>query len=457
MNIFVPYGRDGSLSVAVPDANLIGVYRPRTESEVRLRGNWPDDLTPGTRAETADETAAMEQKRIAWALDNPVESLTLEDMIVAIPTQARRYRVAIGVDDFTRPTPTRKALLPLLARLEAAGVRDDEIVIIFATGSHRAQTDDERAFLVGVDVLARYRCVDHDAYDTPNLVDLGTTRAGTPVVMNRLAVEAGLRLLIGFVKPHCMAGYAGGGKTLLPGMCSIETINVNHGFVSTAHPRSLAGVIEGNPIRADIEEVSDWLGATFILNMVVNNRKEVLAAYAGHVVAAHRKAVAVLDQLARVAVPETADIVIGAASFPTDNSLYQNSNVVMNIGRVERPIIKPGGTIIMSGRCPEGIGTQAFYDLVRTADSPAYLLECIAKSPTYLKDQYVAQMWAIMNQMYRIIVVSEGISDSVAAQMWVRRAPDLDTALAWAVVERGAGARVAVLPEAAYTIAERPA
>src|SRR5947209_6395382 len=145
MDINVPYGRGGSLRVTVPDANLIGVFRPRTERDVCLQGEWPNVLTPGLRDETPDEIAAMEQARIAWALDHPVASPMLEEVLAATPAQAGHYRVAICVDDFTRPTPTRKALLPLLARLERAGVGDEEIIIIFATGSHRAQTDAERA------------------------------------------------------------------------------------------------------------------------------------------------------------------------------------------------------------------------------------------------------------------------------------------------------------------------
>jgi nickel-dependent lactate racemase len=426
VRIPLPYGKEGVLECCLPEEALIEIVQRRPV-----------------------EPAKNEYQCILDAFQNPVGARPLAE------TARAAKRIVVVVDDITRPTPTQKALVPLFDCLREAGVSEKQIAIVFATGSHRRQTLEEWRYLVGEEIASRCRLVDHQATAEHSLVDLGESSSGLPVILNRQTAEADLRILVGFIKPHSMAGYAGGSKSLLPGVAGLKTILALHSVKNTAHPGCRLGVIEGNPMRIALEQAcKEKIGPTFILNLVVDKQKRVLFAVAGDQVAAHREAVTLFDRMGLIPVREVADIAIVACGFPSDISLYQGTNATAAPIRLAQPIVKRGGTIILVGRFYEGVGAKGFENLILDANNPLELLERIETSPEPLPDQGAAQHWIEITQNYRLLMVSEGFSSEMATRFWCTKMNSMAEGLRAAGVGNKPQPRVVVLADAPYTIAE---
>ncbi len=418
------YGKE-KLAVDLPEQNLIGVIEPR---EVDV---------------PQDETAVIQD-----ALRGPIGLPPLEEL--ALPGQ----KVAIVVDDNTRPTPTARMLPLILAELQQAGVRDEDITIVFANGAHRQQTREEQTQLVGAEAIARYRVCDHNCHDRSQLSYMGATASGTPVHVNHFVAEADLRILTGLIKPHCQAGYSGGGKAILPGVSSIETIIADHNYEAIIHPRAIFGVIDGNPMRRAIEEAAHLLAPCFILNVILNRDKHIIGAVAGDMIKAHRVGVQKLDWFVRVPVPEVADIIVAGCSHPTSVNMYQAANAATVCTRLIRPIVKRGGVIIVAAPCPEGIGDGPFYQLVREAATAQEVIDKVAQPGFFMHDQWEAQLWATVLTYCQVYFVTDGITADRVREMKAAPYPSVAGALQAALSEQGSDARILVVPDAPYTIPE---
>ncbi len=416
------YGKE-KLAVDLPAQNLIGVIEPR---EVDV---------------PQDETAVMRD-----ALLNPIGLPTLKEL--ALPGQ----KVAIVVDDNTRPTPTARMLPLILAELQQAGVRDEDITIVFANGAHRQQTREEQTQLVGAEAIARYRVYDHNCHDRSQLSYMGVTASGTPVHVNHFVAGADLRILTGLIKPHCQAGYSGGGKAILPGVSSIETIIADHNYESIIHPKAIFGVIDGNPMRRAIEEAAHLLAPCFILNVILDRDKHIVDAVAGDMIRSHRVGVQKLDRFVRVPVPEAADIIVAGCSHPTSVNLYQAANAATVCTRLIRPIVKRGGVIIVAAPCPEGIGDGPFYQLVRDAATAQEVIDKVAQPGFFMHDQWEAQLWATVLTYCQVYFVTDGITADRVREMKAAPYPSVAGALQAALSEQGSDARILVVPDAPYTI-----
>jgi nickel-dependent lactate racemase len=418
------YGKE-KLAVDLPEQNLIGVIEPR---EVDV---------------PQDETAVIQD-----ALRGPIGLPPLEEL--ALPGQ----KVAIVVDDNTRPTPTARMLPLILAELQQAGVRDEDITIVFANGAHRQQTREEQTQLVGAEAIARYRVCDHNCHDRSQLSYMGATASGTPVHVNHFVAEADLRILTGLIKPHCQAGYSGGGKAILPGVSSIETIIADHNYEAIIHPRAIFGVIDGNPMRRAIEEAAHLLAPCFILNVILDRDKHIIGAVAGDMIKAHRAGVQKLDWFVRVPVPEVADIIVAGCSHPTSVNMYQAANAATVCTRLIRPIVKRGGVIIVAAPCPEGIGDGPFYQLVREAATAQDVIDKVAQPGFFMHDQWEAQLWATVLTYCQVYFVADGITADRVREMKAAPYPSVAGALQAALSEQGSDARILVVPDAPYTIPE---
>lgn len=418
------YGKE-KLAVDLPEQNLIGVIEPR---EVDV---------------PQDETAVIQD-----ALRCPIGLPPLEEL--ALPGQ----KVAIVVDDNTRPTPTARMLPLVLAELQQAGVRDEDITIVFANGAHRQQAREEQTQLVGAEAIARYRVCDHNCHDRSQLSYMGATASGTPVHVNHFVAEADLRILTGLIKPHCQAGYSGGGKAILPGVSSIETIIADHNYEAIIHPRAIFGVIDGNPMRRAIEEAAHLLAPCFILNVILNRDKHIIGAVAGDMIKAHRVGVQKLDWFVRVPVPEVADIIVAGCSHPTSVNMYQAANAATVCTRLIRPIVKRGGVIIVAAPCPEGIGDGPFYQLVREAATAQEVIDKVAQPGFFMHDQWEAQLWATVLTYCQVYFVTDGITADRVREMKAAPYPSVAGALQAALSEQGSDARILVVPDAPYTIPE---
>lgn len=388
-----------------------------------------------------------EEEAITRAIKNPIEMESLEKL------SAPGQKVAIVVDDITRPTPTHKFLPPIVKELESAGIRDKDITIVFATGSHRFHTNEEKEFLLGAEYASRFKAIDHNASDKEAMVFLGHTSRGTPVEVNKRVAGADLKILTGSIKPHSYAGYSGGGKSLLPGVCSMDTVIADHDYDSTLHPNALVGHMEGNPIRVDIEEAALLVDNCFIVNGILNSKKEIVSVVAGDMIKAHREGARLLDSWAKVPVKGPADIVIAGCSHPTSISYYQAINAISHCVRIPEPIVRPGGTVIVAAPCPDGVGSDGpFYDLVKEANSPDEVLEKLRQPGFFAHDQWAAQSYCGDLMVVNLIMVTDAIDKKTVEEMLATYAPSIQVALEMALEKLGPGSKVVVISDSPYII-----
>ncbi|MCP4397465.1 MAG: nickel-dependent lactate racemase, partial [bacterium] len=280
----------GEIEVSIPDRNLRGILKPKTPS-VEL----------------------SEHDTLSQALAHPIGAAPLGGIVKA------GEKVAIVTSDITRPMPTAKVLPPVVDTLNRAGITDSDITVVFGLGIHRKHTPDEHAILVGRELYERLTCVDSDPAD---VVHLGATSRGTPVDLFRPVVEADRRICLGNIEYHYFAGFSGGMKAIMPGISTREAIQANHSRMVEA--AATTGRLGGNPVREDIEEVFQFLPVDYLLNVVLDEQKQIVNAFAGDVYQAHRAGCRYLDSLYNVEIEQPADIVlVTPGGFPKDMNLYQ--------------------------------------------------------------------------------------------------------------------------------------
>jgi nickel-dependent lactate racemase len=326
VDVWLPYGKS-DVCVRIPARNLLGSIEPKQVSAA------------------TDANAEIER-----ALKEPIGSKRLNE--IAQPN----CKIAIVVDDFTRSTPSHIMLPPVLAELNNAGVEDENITIIFGSGTHRAVKLKEAERILGVEVVDRVKTISHDC-NAQDLVPVGKTRHGTNVQVNRVFAEADVKVLIGDVNLHYYAGYGGGRKSVMPAISCKDTISHNHAMLLDANART--GVLENNPVHEDMTEAARLARVDFILNVVTNSKGEIVKAFAGDLEQAFLEATKLVDEMYRVPVDRRADIVVvSPGGYPADIDLYQAYKALDNALEV----VKRGGTIILVAECPEGHGNEVFYD-----------------------------------------------------------------------------------------------
>jgi len=327
VDVWLLYGKT-DVCVRVPTRNFLGSIEPKEKSGV------PD--------------AETEIKR---ALREPIGSEALGD--IAKP----EHKVAIVVDDATRPAPSHLMVPPILDELNMAGVKDENITVIFGCGGHRAVTREEAVRLLGEEILNRVKTISHDC-KAQDLVYVGKTKKhGTKVYLNRVFAEADVKILTGDVCLHYYAGYGGGRKSVLPAVSGEETIKHNHAML--LHSKAKTGILEGNPVHEDMVEAAKLAKVDFILNVVVNGKGEIVRAFAGDLEQAFFEGTKLVDEMYRIHVDRKADIVIvSPGGYPVDVNLFQAYKGVDNALEV----VKRGGVIVLVAECPGGHGNQVFYD-----------------------------------------------------------------------------------------------
>ncbi len=280
------------------------------------------------------------------ALENPIGSPRLRDIVK--PGE----KIAIVTSDITRPMPTYKVMPDLLDELEMAGVNFEDVTLVFALGSHRKQTEEEKKILAGDLAYRKINVVDSDPDDC---IHMGVTSNGTPVDITRVVAQADRRIAIGNIEFHYFAGYSGGAKAIMPGVSTPAAIQSNHKMM--IREEACAGRLEGNPVREDIEEAGRICGIDFILNVVLDEHKNIVKIVAGDSIKAHREGVKFLDKLYTKEIDSRADIVIvSQGGAPKDLNLYQTQKALDN----SKHAVKDGGIIILIGSCAEGFGEHTF-------------------------------------------------------------------------------------------------
>ncbi|HSD67540.1 MAG TPA: nickel-dependent lactate racemase [Vicinamibacteria bacterium] len=416
MKVHLQYGRQG-LDVEVPGADVT-VVEPR--------------FVPGLK----DEGAAFRE-----AVRRPIAARPLGEIV------GEGDRVAVVIPDLTRPLPSDRLLPWLLAEL--AHVPAGRVTIVNGTGSHRANSPDELAAMVGHDVLRHYRIVNHTAHDPATLRPAGRSRDGETVYLNREYVEADRRIVLGFIEPHFMAGFSGGYKGVFPAVADIASIMRYHDARTIGDPRSTWGLLEGNPTQAIVRHNGSLLPLDFCVNVTLNRRREITRFFCGDPMAAHEAGCAFSKATAMVACARAYPIVVTTNSgYPLDQNLYQTVKG-MSAGA---QIVEGGGYIATASRCNDGFPEHGnFKRLLFDHASPRAVLETIEAPGFSLYDQWEAQLLALIRLKARVGLLSE-LPDEDVRRAHLDPIADVGAAVARELDRIGRDAPVAVLPEGPQTI-----
>jgi nickel-dependent lactate racemase len=402
----------------------------KKEIEVRIPGkNYLATLMPKYRPGAKDEAGEIRR-----ALENPIGTPRLCEI-------ARGKKSAvIVVNDITRPTATYRLLPPLLEELRAAGIGDDQILFLVATGTHRDNTREELEGMLGKEILERFRVLNHHCQDESIMVDLGKTRDGIPVVINRLFMDAEVKILTASIAPHQAAGFSGGRKSVLPGLASITTLKMHHGY-SCRPEKPAMGWVDGNMFHENALEAAKMAGTHFILNTVQNHRKEITAVVAGDVEKAWLEGVKISRQIFEVKVPHEVEIVITTpGGFPKDIDLYQSQKSMA----AAEMVVKEGGTVILPAECKDGIGARGFFDWMAAASCPQDVID------RFIREGYSigsSKAWLFSRCLKRaeVILVTKCIDDITLEKMFARRADSIEEAVRMALARHGENAKIVLM------------
>ena len=394
-----------------------------------------DRLLPRAAIPAADETAVVRE-----ALEHPIGTAPLRE--IAHPGE----RVAIVVNDITRLTRTDLLLPPIIDTLNAAGIPDRDIFIVFALGIHRAQTDDERKLIVGEKIYARIRCFDHISTDTANLVELGTTSFGNRVEINRQVWEADRIILTGEIIYHLIAGYSGGRKSLFPGVAGFHTTTFNHRMIFD--PNCRVGKLDGNPAHEDLLEACRMADPDFMVNVVLSPDGKLIRVVAGHYDLAHREGCRTVDRMLRVEIEAPYDVAIASAGgFPLDIDLRQAHKGLENACHA----LRPGGSILFYAECPGGAGIRSFEEYVGRYRDDFEMREALSRE--FVVGGHKAFWVARLGRLYNVHLVSGLDPDFVRRCHFTPVSPgEHETALRHLLQQAGPEARVALIPYSGFTL-----
>ncbi len=420
MRVHLEYGRTG-LDVELPDRSVI-----RT-------------LSYKSVAPLPNPDAALLE-----VLQNPTRSPPLAQIA------AGRRDACILICDVTRPVPNEMMLRPILQILEENGIARENILILIATGLHRPNEGDELTEMVGRFIADRYRVENHHGQRLDEHTYLGESPRGVPIWLDTRYVQADLKITVGLIEPHFMAGFSGGRKLICPGIAALETVKVWHSPAFLEHPRADSAVLDGNPVHAENTWIARRAGCDFIVNVVIDAQRRPLKFVAGDMEQAFLEGCEFVRGIVIDTVPEPVDIVVtSCAGYPLDTTFYQS---VKGMGAA-LPIVKQGGTIILAASMSEGIGSPQFRSLFEENASLEDFMEKI------LGDYFVMDQWQLekMGQVCRkakVRVVSDGLPAETLNRLFVESAPSVEAAVAQALEEYGPDAKIAVIPKGPYVVAQ---
>lgn len=419
MNISLPYGRT-HLEADIPHSRLCAILCSRL-----------DEARP----------SASVQELICQAMQTPVQSPGLEVL------SRGKKAIVLLASDHTRPVPSKVIVPPMLNAIRQ-GSPNANITILVATGCHRGTTQAELEEKFGRELVRTERIEVHDSTDDANMVMLGTLPSGGPLWVNRRAAEADLLVSEGFIEPHFFAGFSGGRKSVLPGVCARRTVLANHCAAFIASPYARAGCLDQNPIHTDMLWAAKRAGLRFIVNVVLNTRHEVIGAFAGDCDAAHRAGTAFLRDLCGVPAC-SADIVITSnGGYPMDQNLYR---AVKGLSTAEC-VCREGGVIIMASACEDGHGGQEFVNAFAGAKSIPQILKDIEAVPASetRPDQWQSQILARILAKHHVIMVSQAPDELVRA---MRMTPAHSIGQAMEIADNFVpGGHIAVIPDGVSTL-----
>lgn len=415
MEVFLAYGKDG-LKINVPE---------------RAKIVEPKHV----------ESAEDDHQLVLNALRNPIGTKPLKEMVKSTD------KVVIVISDITRPTPNHKLVPWILEELPHVPI--ENVTIINGTATHRDQTTEEFVAMLGEKVVDTVRIINHHCHENEELKQVGTSRFGCEVFLNKEYAEADFKIVTGFIEPHFFAGFSGGPKGVMPGIAGIETILTFHNAKMIGHPLATWGIIENNPLQEMAREVNGFCPPDFLLNVALNGKKEITNVFAGELVAAHAAGCAYVKEHAMIECDQRYDVVITTNSgYPLDQNLYQ---AVKGINAAQK-VVKKGGTIICAAECIEGMPEHGnFVKILDMRNTSTELLEMINEPSFKMFDQWEAQRLAMMLEWAEVYIYSTLPDESVRIAM-LKPTKSIEKTLQELADKYGDMMSIAVLPLGPLTI-----
>lgn len=422
-NFELDYGSTKA-KVSIEDKNLLGVIESK----------------PFTVLESEDKITLN-------ALQNPIGSPRLKELVNPGET------VCLVIPDVTRAwQKTDKFLYKIVEELNNGGVKDKNITIISALGSHRKQGRDEHVKLLGEELAKRFEVIDHDCFDEDNLVYLGETTYGTPVKVNRKAYECDHIILTGGIVYHFLAGWGGSRKTILPGISSYQTIMKNHSLTLNENlgegknPNVRSGKLKGNPVHEDMMQAAAFLRPTFMFNVIVDTKGSIVSAVSGSYIEAFYEGCNIVEKLDSINISEKADLVIATAGgYPKDINFYQTSKTIMNA----KEAVKEGGTIIILSQCSEGLGgNEDVKNMILNYDNLLEREKELRREYSISKD--VAYIFCDVASKSDVIFVSD-LDPNLVKKANITVVKTVEEALKLTYKKKGSNLKTYIMPHAANT------
>jgi nickel-dependent lactate racemase len=416
MRIPLPYDKK-RIPVDIDDQNFVGSLVSKVES-------YGPDKSPAELVEAS--------------LDNPIGSPKLEDLVKS------KKNIVIISSDHTRPVPS-KIITPILLRRIRVAQPSADIKILVATGFHRPSTQEELVDKYGQEIVDHEQIIMHVSTDDAAMAKIGTLPSGGELIVNGVVVDADLVLSQGFIEPHLFAGFSGGRKSVLPGISSYKTIMANHCAEFINSPYARPGILEGNPIHKDMLYAAKTAGLRFIINVILNSERQIIASFAGDLEEAHVEGCKFLGSLAAVNKVPCDITVVTNGGYPLDQNIYQ---AVKGLTSAEAAN-KEGGVIIMVAGLSDGTGGKGFYNNLAQVKDPKEFLDHVShvgRNHT-VPDQWESQVLARILSRHHVIIVSDLIKPEIVTAMHMEHARSFDEALRRAYELQGRTAKIAVIPD----------
>jgi len=420
MRVRLDYGRDG-IEVELPDENVVGILSLRETQAV-----------------------ANPVSEVRNALAHPIGSPPLSELARG------RGNACIVVCDITRPVPNPIILPEILAVLREAGIPNAQVKILNATGTHRPNTPDELRQMLGDEAVDTCQIINHVCTDAADMVDLGESPNGVPIRLNRHYVHADLKLTVGMIEPHFMAGYAGGRKMVMPGVAALETVQAWHSPKFLEHPLATNGEVKGNPVHEEALWIANQCRPDFIVDVTLDRAKRISNVYAGDMEQAWLAGVDFVAENSRSPVDAPVDVVVTTCGgYPLDLTFYQT--VKGMVGAI--PILKPGGTTLIASACSEGVGNKHFLDALLDCQDIRAFPETISRDDwTFVPDQWQIEELAKAVRHHEAMLKCDGIPAELAERLFAEPIPSVEEGIQRCFRRYGPNMRIAVIPKGPYVI-----
>jgi len=381
------------------------------------------------------------ERAIEEAIHHPIGSSRLRDLVKS------GQKIALIVTDITRKLPEEIILPILIKELLAGGIKKSDITAVVATGTHRPNTAKELKEKFG-EVVNEITFINHDARDSRELLNLGKTTGGIPLVINRTVARADIRISTGVIETHLFAGYSGGVKSIAVGVAGEETIAATHNYQMLQQTR--LGVIEGNEFRKFLTEATHALGLHFIVNVVQTGKKEVVRVVAGDPVEAFQEGVKTARSLYEVKIDHSGDIVISGVSYPKSLDLYQATRAANVVVFGPKPVVTKGGVILIPSPCEDGCGHPGYCDIMKKAQDVDDII-AISREEGFAPGEQKALILAWILKQARIVMTDCLLPEETLEELYLESVPTLQEALD-RELKKNPKAGVVLIPDGLLTL-----